>query len=228
MSRRCAKCCCFVCHPGRSRREGEHTGVVGSSTGRGPAQAMYAHTAGCEGVTRDERVTGMPCEPSRPGLFVPVAVDGSACDIYPQWAGTRPPDRERSSACIVSRNADVCCTSCQATTKIKNAVLVVLSCTNIVLSGSDISVTRDATTYGRSLRAALQCSSCVARQNKLKRCASPSPRRAPRVPRGRPHRGRRAHIDTHVDLLPTPSYGATPARAGRQRGDFRRDAVLAV
>src|SRR5262245_49382228 len=90
MSGRCAKCCCFVCPPGRSRREGEHPGVVGSSTGRGPAQAMYAHTAGCEGVTRDERATGMPCEPSRPGLFVPVAVDGCACDIYPQWAGTRP------------------------------------------------------------------------------------------------------------------------------------------
>src|SRR5262249_49296138 len=90
MSGRCAKCCCCVCPPGRSRREGEHPGVVGSSTGRGPAQAMYAHTAGCEGVTRDERATGMPCEPSGPGLFVPVAVDGGACDIYPQWAGTRP------------------------------------------------------------------------------------------------------------------------------------------
>jgi hypothetical protein len=114
------------------------------------------------------------------------------------------------------------------TSEIKNAVLVLLSCTNIVLSGSDISVTRDATTYGRSLRAALQCSSCVARQNRLKRWASPRRCRAPRVPRGRPHRGRRAHIDTHVDLLPTPSYGATPARAGRQRGDFRRDSVLAV
>src|SRR5215510_13873049 len=94
MSGRCAKCCCFVCPPGRSRREGEHPGVVGSSTGRGPAQAMYAHTAGCEGVTRDERATGMPCEPSHPGLFVPVAVDGCACDIYPQWAGTRPDAEE--------------------------------------------------------------------------------------------------------------------------------------
>src|SRR5215468_12057083 len=90
MSGRCAQCCCFVYPPGRSRREGEPPGVVGSSTGREPAQARYAHTASCEGVTRDERATGMPCEPSHPGLFVPVAVDGCACDIYPQWAGTRP------------------------------------------------------------------------------------------------------------------------------------------
>jgi hypothetical protein len=34
------------------------------------------------------------------------------------------------------------------TSEIKKAVLVVLSCTNRVFSGSDISVTRDATTYG--------------------------------------------------------------------------------
>src|SRR5262245_32022085 len=93
MSGRCAKCCCFVCPPGRRRREGEHKGVVERGTGMGLAQAMYAHTAGCEGVTRDERGTGRPCEPSRAGLFVPVAVDGCACDIYPQWAGTRPGNR---------------------------------------------------------------------------------------------------------------------------------------
>src|SRR5215211_3460822 len=36
------------------------------------------------------RAAGRPCEPARLGLFAPVTVDGGACDIYPQWAGTWP------------------------------------------------------------------------------------------------------------------------------------------
>ena len=53
----------LVCHPGRSRRECEYTVVVGSSTGRGPAQAMCAHTAGFEGIAKGERATGYHASP---------------------------------------------------------------------------------------------------------------------------------------------------------------------
>jgi len=53
------------------------TVVVGSSKGRGPGQAMCAHTAGFEGITtRGERAARIPSEPSLIGLFVPLAVDG--------------------------------------------------------------------------------------------------------------------------------------------------------
>jgi len=37
---------------------------------------MCAHTAGFEGVTRGKRAARIPCEPSRLGLLVPLAVDG--------------------------------------------------------------------------------------------------------------------------------------------------------
>jgi hypothetical protein len=86
---------------------------------------------------------------------------------------------------------------------------------------------RDAIPYGRSLRASLQCSSWVACQHWRKRWASPHRCRAPRVHKGRPHRCLCAHLDTHGDLLHTPSNGATPTRAGRQRDDFRRGSALA-
>jgi putative transposase len=36
----------------------------------------------------------MPWQPSRIDLFIPIVVDECACDIYPQWAGTRPSVKE--------------------------------------------------------------------------------------------------------------------------------------
>jgi hypothetical protein len=50
--------------------------VVGSSTGRGPAQAICAHTAGFEGVAKGERAARIPYELSLIDLFVHLTVDG--------------------------------------------------------------------------------------------------------------------------------------------------------
>jgi len=49
--------------------------VVGSGTGRWPEQARCGHMASVEGITRGEKATGKPGEPSRPGLFVLATVE---------------------------------------------------------------------------------------------------------------------------------------------------------
>jgi hypothetical protein len=51
-------------------------GVSGSGKVRWPAQTRCIRTASFEGVTRGQRAAGMPCEPSRLGLFAPMIVDG--------------------------------------------------------------------------------------------------------------------------------------------------------
>ena len=60
MSGRCERCCSFASRRGHSQQGCEPAAMVGSGQGRLPERVSWVRTAGVEGVTREERATGMP------------------------------------------------------------------------------------------------------------------------------------------------------------------------